>query len=222
MSYFSKDFSDFFSELEKNNNKEWFQENKERYLYSVKIPFEIFVQDLINVIHERDDSVIPTAKESLFRIYRDVRFSSDKSPYKTFASAIISAGGKKDYTIPGFYIEFNSTQILIYMGAYFLDSKQLYKVRTSIKNNLEEFEDIINEKKFKRKFGKILGEKNKIIPKEFRETAIAQPLIMNKQFYCHAKLESKKILSDKLVEIIAEHYFVSLPFKDFLIDAINQ
>lgn len=222
MAYFTKEFIEFFSDLEKNNNRDWFLQNKDRYIYSVKIPFEIFIEELISIIRQQDDSILPSAKEAIFRIYRDVRFSADKSPYKTFTSAIISAGGKKDYKVPGFYVEFNASRISIYMGAYFLDSKQLYKVRTSIKNNLSEFNEIVNEQKFKRKFGKVLGEKNKIVQKEFRELATIQPLIMNKQFYCNTQLDSKMIISSKLLETIVEYYFISTPFKDFLIDAINQ
>jgi len=222
MSYFSKDFIDFFADLKKNNNRDWFQLNKERYLYSVKMPFEIFIQELLNHLYEMDETILPLANDAIFRIYRDVRFSSDKSPYKTTASAIISSGGKKDYTVPGFYLEFNNDCISVFMGAYFLDSKQLYKVRKSIKNNLVEFNQIINEKQFKRKFGKVVGDKNKVIQKEFRELALTQPLIMNKQFYCTSKLEAMKILSPKLLETIKNHYLVSRDFRDFLIDAIKR
>jgi len=163
-------------------------QNKERYIYSVKIPFELFVQEIIHRIQEEDDTIQITAKEALFRIYRDVRFSKDKSPYKTFASAIISHKGRKDLYLPGFYLEFDDAEIRIYNGAYFLDKNQLYKARKSIQQNLSEFNSLISEKNFKSKFGLTLGDKNKIIPKEFQETYKIQPLIANKEFYYQAKL----------------------------------
>lgn len=222
MSYFNKDFIDFFSEIKKNNNRDWFLANKDRYLYSVKIPFELFVQEFIHKIQEEDDSFQITAKESVFRIYRDVRFSKDKSPYKTFASAIISQKGRRDLYYPGFYFEFDDTDIRIYTGAYFLNKNQLYSVRKSIQENLIEFRNLISEKNFKNKFGKTLGEKNKIIPKEFRETLNLQPLIANKEFYYHAKLKSSNILNKNLADKIFEYYCAARGVNGFFIDAINS
>ena len=222
MAYFSKDFINFFAELKKNNNREWFLQNKERYIYSVKIPFELFVQEIIHRIQEEDDTIQITAKEALFRIYRDVRFSKDKSPYKTFASAIISHKGRKDLYLPGFYFEFDDAEIRIYNGAYFLDKNQLYKARKSIQQNLSEFNSLISEKNFKSKFGLTLGDKNKIIPKEFQESYKIQPLIANKEFYYQAKLKSSNILSKNPVDKMLDYYLTARDINCFFIDAINS
>ncbi|GAB4149941.1 MAG: DUF2461 domain-containing protein [Ignavibacteriales bacterium] len=222
MAYFNKDFLKFFSELEKNNNRDWFAANKDRYLYNVKIPFEFFVDEIIHMIQEKDDSIQITAREACFRIYRDVRFSKDKSPYKLFASAIISNKARKDLYLPGFYFEFSHKGINIYTGAYFLDKKQLFKVRKEIQNHLEEFNQLISDKNFKKLFGEVLGEKNKIIPKEFSETFRVQPLIANKEFYFQAKIDAKNILSKKLAELIMKYYSAASEINNFFIDAINR
>lgn len=222
MSYFNEDFLDFFSDLEKNNNREWFIANKERYIYSVKIPFEFFVQEIINLIQEEDDSIQITVKDACFRIYRDIRFSKDKSPYKLYTSAIISPKGKKNLYHPGFYFEFSHKGINIYAGAYFLDKKQLYKVRKEIQANLNEFNQLISNRNFKKLFGEVLGEKNKILPKEFNDTLKIQPLIANKEFYFHAKLAAKYITSPKLAELIMKYYQASRETNNFFIDAINR
>lgn len=116
MSFFVKDFIDFFSELEKNNNKVWFDENKKRYEKYVKIPFIEFVTEIIIRVQEDDSLVNINAKEAIFRINRDVRFSNDKSPYKSHTSAAISAGGKKDFAYPGIYLELSHKGLGVYGG----------------------------------------------------------------------------------------------------------
>ena len=90
MKYFSSDYLEFFKELAPNNNKDWFDKNRKRYIDSVKEPFKKFVTDLIQEISKVDDEVQIEAKDAIFRINRDIRFSKDKTPYKLNNSAIIS------------------------------------------------------------------------------------------------------------------------------------
>ena len=94
--WFTQDFIDFFSELEKNNTKEWFDANRKRYEKSVKIPFSAFTQAFINEVAKDDPELQQEAKNCTFRINRDIRFSNDKTPYKSTSSAIITKGGKKN------------------------------------------------------------------------------------------------------------------------------
>ena len=100
MAYFTQDFIDFFQELSANNHREWFHANKKRYEQQVKVPFQSFVQLMIDRVQEVDRNVVLTPKDAIFRINRDIRFSADKTPYKTNVSAIISSGGKKDKNDP--------------------------------------------------------------------------------------------------------------------------
>ena len=95
MPYFEKDFLEFFKELEKNNNKDWFDANRKRYEKVIKDPFKAFVQKMIDRMHELDSSVIIQPKDCIFRINRDIRFSKDKTPYKSNVSAVVGVGGKK-------------------------------------------------------------------------------------------------------------------------------
>ena len=90
MKYFTKDFAAFFKDLEKNNNREWFHENKKRYEDSVKNPFHNFVEELIGGLSDIFPTLTIQPKDAIFRIHRDVRFSKDKTPYKIHASALIS------------------------------------------------------------------------------------------------------------------------------------
>ena len=221
MSYFTKDFIRFLSELENNNNRDWFLENKNRYEQHVKKPFEDFVQAMIYSIHEVDEDLFVTPKEAIFRIYRDVRFSKDKTPYKTHVSAIISKGGRKNRTDPGVYIEIGANEMKFYSGIYELDKEQIYKVRSSIVSNLDEFNLLLKDKEFKKVFGTINGEQNKVLPAEFKEVAKAQPLIAKKQFYYFTKLPQNKILSKSLTKELMKYYFAAQPMNKFLTNALG-
>ncbi len=215
MPWFDKDFIAFFKELEANNQKEWFHENKKRYEKIVKEPFHDFVAEMISRIQKDDNEVKLLPKDAIFRIYRDVRFSKDKTPYKTRVSAIISPGGRKDFTTPGAYFELSANGIQYYGGAHHLEKDQLIKVRNEIMKNPETFNKVIKAKKFVDNFGEIKGEKNKRLPKEFAEAAESQPLLFNKSFYYGTKLEPALLLQDKLADEIFRLYLAGKPFNTY-------
>lgn len=221
MSNFTKEFTTFLSELEKNNNREWFTENKNRYENFVKIPFEHFVQDMIFLIQEVDENLGTTPKEAIFRIYRDIRFSKDKTPYKTHVSAVIANGGRKNVTDPGVYLELSANEAKFYSGIYQMDKEQIFKVRSFIASNLEEFNSLLKGKEFKKYFGTIHGEQNKVLPTEFKEIAKTQPFIANKQFYYFGKLPKEKILSKTLSKDLMKYYFAAQPMNKFLYEALG-
>ena len=114
MKYFDTEFIAFLQELTINNNKEWFQENRERYKINVEKPFKTFVADFIGGLQPYIPNLNVEAKDCVFRIYKDVRFSKDKTPYKNHVSAMISTGGRKNKTIPGAYIQFSAEDIRLY------------------------------------------------------------------------------------------------------------
>jgi len=220
MIFFKKDFIDFFLELEKNNNREWFTANKSRYENSVKIPFEQFIQHMIYKIQEVDENLMISPNEAIFRIHRDIRFSKDKIPYKTHASAIISNEGKKNISKLGIYLEFRSDGMSFYSGIYQMSKEQIQSVRSYIAANMKEFDSLLKQKDFKKYFGTIHGEQNKILPAEFKEIAKTQPLIANKQFYYFIKLPQSKILSKTLSDELMKFYFAAQPMNKFLLNAL--
>lgn len=215
MAHFTKEIIEFFSELENNNNRDWFNANKPRYLKYVKEPFEAFIEELIHRISEHDDQIRISPKEAIFRIYRDVRFSKDKLPYKVFTSAVITPMGRKDLNIPGFYLEIRSNVVNFYAGAYELDKNALQKLREFLSHNLDSFKELYTDKEFKKLYGEILGDKNKRLPKEFQEVAEKEPLIANKQFYYHGKIDSKKVTSKTFIDTVMKYYLAGKPLCDF-------
>lgn len=216
MAFFSKDFHQFFKELDKNNHKDWFDQNRKRYEKEVKNSFKKFVEHLIKRVHEVDPSVNIEAKDAIMRINRDIRFSKDKTPYKTHFPAVISAGGRKNMGIPGQFFSLGLSGMEIYGGLYQPDKEMLYNIRQHISYNLKEFDKIINDQKFKKLFGEVKGEKNKIIPSEFKEDAESQPLIFNKSFYYHTKFGPEVITKDNLDEIWMDCFLTGKDLNDFL------
>ena len=216
MAHFTPDFLDFFTELRENNSKEWFDENRKRYEKNIKDPFKAFTQVLINEISKHDPNLICEPKNAIFRINRDIRFSNDKTPYKTHASLALSKGGKKNYAYPGIYLEINPENIKIYGGVYGLDKDQLHAIRQEIAYNPKDFKAAINNPTFVKSFGEISGERLKRIPKEYIETAADIPEIANKQFYYFKKLPAKTILQDNLIETIIDYYKAGESVREFL------
>lgn len=222
MAYFTKDFMQFFRDLEKNNHKQWFDANRKRYQTSVKEPFYSFVDHMIGLVNQQDPSVQITAKDAVLRINRDIRFSPDKTPYNLHYGAIISPAGRKDKSVPGFFIRFSPKQVGLFGGAHGIDKDQLQKIRKSISDDVEAFQQLVNEKNFKRQFGKILGEKHKRIPPEFQMAFEKEPLIANKEFYYMAELDPDIIIDDKLPQVLMKYWQVANPVREFLTSALRD
>lgn len=223
MAFFTKDFLNFFIELASNNNKDWFDLNRNRYEKSVKDPFKKFVEHMIIEVSKTDPTFKNLeAKDCIFRINRDIRFSKDKTPYKMMTSAVIAPEGKKSKSINGVYFEFGPEHMRVYGGVYEIEKDDLLTVREGIAKNLDKFKNIYSEKVFKNTFGQILGEKNKIIPKELQDTAAKEPLIFNKQWYFYTQFDPETILSDDLDKQILNCFEAGKPLEKFFNDLIHR
>lgn len=223
MKYFSKEFLDFFIELAPNNNKDWFDANRSRYEQFVRDPFKIFVQHIIDSIAKSHNEFKDLeAKDCIFRINRDIRFSKDKTPYKMNVSAVVASNGKKSKAINGIYFELSPEHVRVYGGIYEADKDDLYAVRAGIIADLKGFKKAYSDKTFVKTFGTILGEKNKVIPKEFKEYAEVEPLIFNKQWYFYAEFSPDLILSEKLDETILACFEAGTPVENFFNKLIKR
>ncbi len=212
----------FLRDLKKNNNREWFHENKKRYESDLKKPFHEFVQAVIDGLQKFDPDIQIEPKQAIFRINRDIRFSKDKSPYKTHVGALISAKGRKDKGYPGYYVHLEGGQLMLGGGAYFLDKEPLYALRQKIMTEGKRFEKLLKTKSFKDKFGTLKGDVNKRIPKEFAEAAEAQPLIFNKQFYYMSEHKPDLALDKAGVKNALAYFKAGKIMNDFFIEAISK
>ena len=218
MPHLNKNYRQFFIDLAPNNTSEWFNENRKRYEKDVKIPFNNLVTDLITQLAKTDKNIEGTkASDCIFRINRDIRFSKDKAPYKLSMSAAIAPGGRKNMTYPGFYFEATPEGINIYGGVYMTEKPQLDAIRNLIAANLKQFETLITEPDFKKKYGgEILGEKQVRIAPELKEAAKKQPLICNKQFYYKAEFDESYLTKENLTDILCDYFKTARPLSTFL------
>jgi uncharacterized protein (TIGR02453 family) len=214
MIYFSKDFIQFFKELEKNNHKEWFHANKKRYDQFVKTPMKRFVNDVVGKLHKLDPQIVIDPNKCIGRINRDIRFSKDKTPYKIRTFAHIYKGEKAD-PLPVIAFRLGARDVGIITGFYKPSKERLKSIRDKIQADIKSFQTLYSSKEFVDKFGSIQGEANKRIPKEYLAAFEHESLIANKQFYYMNELKSDVILTDELLPLIVDYYLAAKPLNDF-------
>ncbi|SMD34697.1 TIGR02453 family protein [Reichenbachiella faecimaris] len=222
MKYFTKSFSAFFEDLANNNQKEWFHANKKRYEADVKKPFENFLSDLITAIQIEDPTLAVSPKDCVLRINRDLRFSTDKTPYNLHYSAVVSRAGRKDKSVPGLFLRFSPEEVGIMGGAYVLDKGQLHGLRMNLSKNPDSLQALIQEKNFKTKFGTILGEESKRMPTEFQGASEHNPMLLKKQFYFMSKREPDLITSDHLLTELMTYWHAARPLNEYLTSIIHN
>lgn len=218
MPYFTSEFNRFFKELAANNNKEWFDENRKTYEQEVKKPFKNLVEDLINEISSYD-KIDPEAKNAIFRINNDIRFSKEKIPYKMHVGANFSKGGRKDFNSPAFYVHLSPGESFIAAGIYNPDKDTLQKIRTGIAKNSKKLDSLRKEPQFVEYYTDFAPSKmNKILPKELKPLAEKIPLLYNKQYFYTHNFESGEelVLREDLKDFIMEFYQVARPMNQFL------
>lgn len=210
---------DFLSQLKVNNNREWFNENKAKFL-EVKDAFESLTQTMIELLQMHDENLKNiVAKDCVFRIYRDVRFGKDKSPYKTHLGAYINRTGRKGDTC-GYYFHLEPGATILAGGVYCPPSPLLFEVRDAIYADTEEFKAIINTDDFKRLFGEIEGEKLKRAPKGFPKDFEDIELLKHKSFLITNSISDDMLLKDDFTHYSLEVFNAMKPFNDFLNRAI--
>jgi uncharacterized protein (TIGR02453 family) len=224
MQYFTEGFNNFFKGLAPNNHKDWFHENKKTYEREVKKAFAKFLGDLIQNIREKYDPELDLeVKNAVFRINRDIRFSKDKTPYKLQVSAIVSRGGRKNMQYPGMYIQFGVGEIWLGGGMYRPEKENLQLIREHIVRNPEQVKKLKANKAFKAIYSEIQGDKNKRIPKDFKEAVLSESLIANKQFYFMAQYEDDEsiLLKEDLMDWVLQHYEAGMAWNQFFVEAMS-
>lgn len=216
MNYFNPAFLKFFKELSANNTKEWFDANRKTYEAEVKKPFATFVEEMIKRIGKHEPGMDIKPADAIARINKDIRFSKDKTPYNTHMAANISKYGKKDKAYPGFFFRLAPDNVEIFGGVYMAESPVLEQLRRLIAKNTAGFKSAYTDKKFKAAFNSLLGEQQKRLPEEFKETFAKEPLIANKQFYYTASLKPGLIMSADLPDRLMEYYEAAKPLNEFL------
>lgn len=217
MTRIKKTTFDFLKNLTENNNRDWFANNRPLYL-EAKDNIESFIQEIINKIIDFDPIIKGLeVKNCVFRINRDIRFSNDKSPYKTNFGAFIVRGGKKNGDkFAGYYIHFEPGKSIIAGGAYTPPSPWLSAIREKIESEPEKFIKIINSKDFIKYFGKIDGEKLKKAPKGYPSDHPYIDLLKFKSYLVVNEVSDELVLSENYIDHVMNVLKAMKPFNDFL------
>ena len=210
---------DFLNQIKFNNNRDWFLKNHPIYL-EARENFESFVQKLIDQIIEFEPIMKGLeVKSCVYRFNRDIRFSNDKSPYKTHFGAFIVKGGKKNGDkYSGYYFHIEPGASIIAGGAYMPPAQWLSAIREKIDEEPDRFIKIINSKEFIRFFGQLTGEKLKKAPKGFPPDHPNVDLLKFKSYLVVNEVSDKLVLSDKYFEHTVNVMKAMKPLNDFLND----
>lgn len=215
------DILSFLHELRDNNNREWFQANKERHDVLRKA-FTETVQQLINRISLFDPELSGMeAKDCLYRIYRDIRFSPDKTPYKTYFSAYMAKGGRKSL-YGGYYLHIEPDNIILSGGLWMPDPKLLKMLRQDIYDQIEEFTAIIEAPAFKKTFPSLEGDTLTRMPAGFPADSPYGYILKHKDFSVMGYQPESFILQDNWLDQAAEAYRLLLPFNRFLNYTVDE
>lgn len=211
----------FLKSLSKNNNKPWFEAHKADY-QEAKADFESVVQQILDGLCKQEPILIGLeVKDCTFRIYKDVRFSKDKTPYKTNMGAAFSPGGRKSIR-PGYYFHLEPGGNSFAGGGLWMpEAPVLKKVRQEIDYNFEEFQQLISNKEFMKVFGKIEGESLKTAPQGYLPDNPAIAYLKLKSFTVWHHISDDVIQQPALVREILKTFAVMQPFVKFLDRALD-
>lgn len=208
---------DFLKKLKLNNNKDWFEKNKNTYLTS-KEEFETLVEKLVRNIRKFDKKISPElkAKDCTFRIYKDVRFSKDKTPYKTNVGASINPGGRKS-PVAGYYLHIEPGGCFLAGGMYMPEPEALQAIRQEIDYNSKNLLSIMKSASFKKYF-KGLDEINKLktAPKGYANDHPHLDLLQHKHYIVSYAISDKLILDKKADSNIISCFKAMHPFIEYL------
>jgi uncharacterized protein (TIGR02453 family) len=212
----------FLSELKQNNHKLWFDEHRKRY-ESLRKEFLDFIEQAIHEISEIDEKIsIIDPKDTVFRINRDIRFSKDKTPYKSNFSSFISSEGRKS-SGPGYYIHIEpGNRSMVAAGVYMPEPEKIAKIRTEIDFAGQDLQQIIFDDHFRKIFQEVYGESLSRAPKGYPEDHTYIDLLKRKSFLAERMISDKEIVEGKLLKIIKETLPSAFSFNEFFYRALEN
>lgn len=213
-------FYAFLQALSENNDRDWFEKNKAWYEKS-KDEAEQIISNCIAEIGKIEDLGDVKVKDCMFRIYRDVRFSKNKDPYKLSFSALIGKNGRKDMGGFAYYLHFQAGESFMASGLYEPSPEQLAKIRQEIDYNPEALKSVIFNPDFEKMFGKMLGKQLKTTPKGFPKDHPEIDLLRYSQFYFSTPFQESEILSADFPRKLVTKCLAIRPFLEFLKRAID-
>lgn len=218
--YFSDDAMGFLRGLARNNNREWFERRRDLYERELKAPMTALVETLTGYMADFAPDHMRPAQKILMRIYRDVRFSSDKSPYKTHMAAWWSRAGLEKTSGGGFYLHVGAKEVTIAAGVYMPGPDQLLAIRRQLVERHEEFKRLLSEKRLQRRMQAFDGMRLKGLPKGFNAAdpgvREAEDLLVCRQWGVSATLPAEAALHPTLAGEVVERFRLAAPMVAWL------
>lgn len=212
-----QEYIKFLAELNQNNNRTWFDQNRDRYKI-LQEEFKHFISDLIPKIAEFDPQLkFLTPTDCIYRINRDIRFTHDKTPYKTNVGAIFGLPGQKKGVRPGYYMEirYDGTSY-IGGGWYIIEPSEMYNLRLKIAENPKELRKILDQSDFKNLFKELQGEVLKTVPKGFAKDSPDLDLLKRKNFITGRRVEITNIDTEMFENEVLNAFKVLSPLVMYL------
>ena len=205
---------EFLTHLKENNNREWFAQHKSEYDTIVK-ENKVFFTHIYNTLQEHDQ----LKGIHIFRIYNDVRFSKDKTPYKPYFG--VGYSRSKPMLRGGYYIQLEPGNSFVGGGFWGPEAKDLLRIRKEFEISSTEIEKIISDKTFIQYFGELKGDAVKTSPRGFDKNHPAIDLIRKKQFLVMRKFTDKEVLSDNFQKEALQTLLAMRPFFDYMSEVLT-
>ncbi len=210
----------FLQKLAENNNRLWFEENRNWY-DKARAEFEKILESCIEEIGRFEDLGNLKPKETMFRIYRDVRFSKNKDPFKQNFSSMISRDGKRAMTGFAYYLHFQPGDSFMAAGVYEPTPEQLARIRQEIDYNADDFRKIIEDPALVARFGEMQGNQLKTAPKGYPKDHPEIALLRFTQFYFSAPYTETEVLGPDFAQKLASDCRQIRPFLEFMNRALD-
>lgn len=214
---FPKESVGFLKKLKRNNNRDWFNVHKDEYEQFIKFPMQSFIASMQPLFADFAPEFDVHPKRSMFRIYRDTRFSKDKTPYKTHMAAHFVLRGKpKGFEGSGYYLHIAPGEVFIGGGIYLPDNDQLKKIRKSLVEHSKGFLTIVNKPSFKKMFPAISGQKLSRPPKGFDPNHPMIEWLKMKQFFTGIEMKEEMCYKKDFAVKIAHYCKELAPLVNFM------
>jgi len=214
--YFRPEALKFLRGLEKHNDRDWFNERKPLYEAELKEPMLAVIRKITDAMLDFAPSHVRPAEKSLFRIYRDTRFSNNKLPYKNHVAAWWSHTGMDKTSGAGYYFQVSPKGVIVAAGAYMPEKDQLAAIRHWLLENHIEFRKLLSKPAVRKTFTQFEGEALTRPPKGFPQDHPAIDLIKCKQWALRTELPADAALQPGFAQIIIRHFRLLAPFVDAL------
>lgn len=221
---FPKEMFSFLADLGNNNNREWFRENKDRYENFVVEPVTRFIEAVGQFLPAISDVYVADTRRnggSMFRIYRDTRFSSDKRPYKENVGCQFRHSAGKNVHAPWFYVHLAPSEVFIGGGIWKPDNNALDKIRNRIAENPKQWSRVINNSAFSKYYGKLQGESLKRPPRGFDTGNPYIDDLKRKSFIAFRHVKPQSALTPAFIREVEKAFTTAMPLMHFITSALE-